>query len=52
MPKRTMTGNDVIYRCEHVLNLFGGKNRIDIIHFVIDIISFINRDAEKCQDDA
>ena len=49
MPKDTKTGIAIFYCYEHVLILIGGKNHLDIISFVIDIINFINSGAGKCQ---
>ena len=42
-----MTGIAVFYRYEHVLILIGGRNRLDIITFVIDIIHFIKKMLEN-----
>ena len=47
VPKRQKSDIAVFYRYEHVLILIGGKNHLDIIGFVIDIINFINRGAGK-----
>jgi hypothetical protein len=42
-----MTGIAVFYRYEHVLILIGGRNRLDISTFVIDIIHFIKKMLEN-----
>jgi hypothetical protein len=42
-----MTGIAVFYRYQHVLILIGGRNRLDIITFVIDIINFVKKMLEN-----
>jgi hypothetical protein len=42
-----MTGIAVFYRYQHVLILIGGRNHLDIITFVIDIINFIKKMLEN-----
>ena len=42
-----MTGIAVFYRYQHVLILIGGRNHLDIITFVIDIIHFIKKMLEN-----
>ena len=43
MPKSTKTGTQLFYHYEHVSNLIGGRNHLDIVSFVIDIINFIKK---------
>ena len=42
-----MTGIAIFHHYEHILILIGGKNHLDMISFVIDIINFIKKMLEN-----